>query len=135
MALLITDPVCFRRKPDGDLLFPLELARGLEAVSIGVRTRILMFAGEWFLDLLAGIKYLRSLDGTTVPERAALLGQRFDPVKAKSEYRREILATPGVLSVPTLLATFDGTQRRLGVTWVARTVFGDTPVETLSREV
>lgn len=134
VALLVTDAVCFRRTPSGDLLFPLALARGLEAVAIGCRTRILMFAGEWFLNLQAGVKYLPSLDGVTIPERAAILGQAFDPIKAKAEFRRVLLTTPGVISIPELEVAFDGPTRNLVVSWVARTAFGDTPPDTLRRQ-
>jgi hypothetical protein len=134
MALLVTDPVCFRRDANGDLKFPLELARGLEAVAIGIRTRVLLFAGEWFLNMLAGVKWLPSRDGVTVPEREALLGQHFDEVKTRRELRREILTTPGVIALPTLDVSFDNAARTLEVGWVARTAFGDTPPDAIRRE-
>lgn len=132
MALLATDPICFARTVAGDLTFPLRLAKGIEAVAIGIRSRLLLFAGEWFLDLDAGIPYLPSVDGSNaVPERAAILGQRFDETKTRAAFRREILSVPGVISLPLLLVTFTGAARRLAVTWRAQTSFGDTSPDSL----
>lgn len=134
MALLITDPVCFARSPEtNDLAFPFRLVSGLEAVAIGIRTRILLCRGEWFLDLDLGVPYLP--DGTSVPARDAILGQRFDPIKTRAAFLRAILATPSVLDVPTLTLAFDGPSRNLKVTWVARTAFGDTDPDSLDRAI
>jgi hypothetical protein len=133
-ALLSTDPVCFRRTPSGDLLFPLQLAYGLEAVAIGCRTRLLLCRGEWFLDLDKGIPYLPTADGS-VPEKDAILGQPFDPVKVRAAMLAELLSVPGVLDVPTLRISFDAPNRVMGVTWVARARFGDTPIDSLSRSI
>lgn len=132
MALLVTDPVCFRRDENGDIKFPLELATGLEAAAIGVRARLQLFAGEWFADLEAGVRYLANA-AAGIEERAAILGQHFDPAKARAEFRREILTTPGVVDVPTLLVGFEAADRRLSITYVARTVWGDTPRDTLQQ--
>lgn len=134
MALLIGDPVVFVRDTDNHLVFPLRLARGLEAVAIGIRTRLLMCRGEWFLDLDKGVPYLPTEDGV-VPESEAILGQPFDPVKIRAALLDLILETPGVLDVPVLRVSFDGAERVLTITWVARTRFGDTPVDTLNKEL
>ena len=134
MALLITDPVVFRRDTNGDLIFPLQLATGIEAVGIGIRTRLLMFRGEWFLNLDVGIPYLETADGT-VPERNAWIGGKLDPVRIRADVLREILTTPGVFDVPTLRLDYDGGTRTLSIDWVARTRFGDTPPDTLQLDV
>lgn len=132
MALLSTDPVCFARTTSGDLAFPLRFATGVEAVSIGIRTRLLLFAGEWFLDLDAGIPYLPSIDGSNaVTERAAILGQAFDEVKTRAAFRREILSVLGVIALPQFLISFDGPTRRLAISWRATTAFGDTSLDSL----
>ncbi len=132
MALLVTDPVCFRRDANGDVKFPLELARGLEAAAIGVRARIALFAGECFADLEAGVPWVAN---ASVEERAAILGQAFDESKARAALRRVILTTPGVSDIPTLLMAFAAADRKLAITFVARTVWGDTPRETLELEL
>jgi len=133
--LLSTDPLCFKRDANGDLQFPLELASGLEAVAILLRERIRLFRGEWFLSVLAGIPYLPSDDGTTVTETEAILAQPFDPVKVRAALLTEILSTPAVVDVPVLRMSFDGPTRVLSTTWVAKTQFGDTPIETLTQEI
>ncbi len=132
MAILETDILCFKRLPDGDLKFPLEGATGLEAVAILLRTRLLLVRGEWFLDLDAGIPYLPTQDGA-VSESDAILGQAFNPVKTRAAFLTEILSAPAVIDVPTLRLEFDGATRVLSITWVAQTLFGDTPEETLTR--
>ncbi len=134
MALLIGDPVVFARDADNHLAFPLSLARGLDAVAIGIRTRLLMCRGEWFLDLDKGVPYLPTEDGT-VTESEAILGQPFDPVKIRAALLELILETPGVLDVPVLRTQFDAAERVLTITWVARTRFGDTPIDSLDREL
>lgn len=134
MALLITDPVVFARDADGHLAFPLRTVSGLEAVRIGIRTRLLMCRGEWFLDLFKGVPLLPTDDGT-VSETDAILGQPFDPVKVRAAMLDLILEVPGVLDVPVFRVQFDGPSRTLSVTWVARTRFGDTPLDTLTTEI
>jgi hypothetical protein len=132
VALLSTDPVCFARTIAGDLSFPLRFATGIDAVAIGIRARLLLFAGEWFLDLDAGIPYLPSIDGSdAVPERAAILGQPFDEVKTRAAFRREILSVLGVVALPLLTIAFDGATRRLAINWRAKTAFGDTSPDSL----
>lgn len=134
MALLIGDPVVFKRDTDNRLIFPLSFATGLEAVQIGIRTRLLMCRGEWFLDLFKGVPYLPTDDGT-VSETDAILGQPFDPVKVRAAMLDLILEVPGVLDVPVFRVSFDAAERVLAITWVARTRFGDTPLDTLNKEI
>ncbi len=134
MAPLITDPICFKRTDDGDLLFPLELARGLEAVAIGIRTRLQLCRGEWFMDLDIGLPLLPTADGA-VSESAAILGQAFDPIKTRAAFMREILSVPGVFDVPTFRMNFDGPTRVLSITWVAQTQYGETPLDNLTLEI
>ena len=135
MALLLTDGVVFARDPPtGDLIFPLRLVSGLEAARVGARTRIMMCRGEWFLDLDAGMPYLPTQDGV-VSQSDAILGAPYDPVKTRAAVLRELLTVPGALSVPVLRTDFDGSSRILAITWVLRTTFGDTPIDTLTRQI
>lgn len=124
----------FRRDDDGDLLFPLELAGGLEAVQIGVKTRVQMCRGEWFLNLDVGLPLLPTPDGSVL-ESQAILGQKFDPVKIRAAFLAEILTTPGVVDVPVLRTSLDTSTRVLTVTFVVRTQFGDTPEDSLDLEI
>lgn len=131
MTLLSTDPVGLRLTADGDLdrsSGGLRLARGIDGVVQGVRVRMLLVRGEWFLNLAAGVPYL---ERPGVPAADALLGRRFSEAKALAAFRRPILATPGVAEVLALAVAFDRATRELAVTWSARTVFGDTPLDLL----
>lgn len=119
--MLATDPACLALDDDGDVVVPLRWLRGVEAVAQGVRQRLLLFRGEWFLNLLAGIPYYQEL-----------LGKKFDRARAQAIFRDAILATPGVDSLVSMSVEFVGRTRTLTVTWSARTAFGDTPVDTLA---
>lgn len=129
-ALQVTDPVCFARDANNNLIIPLRFARGLEAILILVRTRLLLWRDEWFLDRDAGMPWLETSDGA-VTERDAILGQVFDPAKTARAVRREILTVAGVVTVPELRCSFDGDERALSIAMVVRTRFGDSPTTTL----
>jgi len=77
------------------------------------------------------VPYLPTEDGV-VDERAALLGQKFDSIKARTAIRREIVTTPGVIDVPELRVTFDGPTRVMGIEFRAKTAFGDTDLEKIT---
>jgi hypothetical protein len=112
MALLSTDPVAIRLTADDDidLTNGLVLTSGLEAVAIGIRVRLLMFRGEWFLNLRTGVPWLVN---ATVPAGEALL------------------RTPGVKAITTLRVTYANSTRLMSITWAVSTVFGDTDADTL----
>lgn len=132
MANLISDPVSLLLDDDNDLVMPLEFATGLTAVAQGIRARIQSFKGEWFADLDDGVPWLER-PGVTAVE--ALLGQKFNPVKARAMFRTAILSTPNVTGlIGDLRLNFDGATRTLFVSWQARTAFGDTDVDSLTLE-
>ncbi len=131
MALLEADPVDWELDDNNDLIIPLRYTSGIAAVAQGIRIRLQLWRGEWFLDLDAGMPYLPTEDGA-VPESAAILGQKFDSVKARTAVRREILSTPGVVDIPELRITFDGPTRALGIEFRAKTAFGDTDLEVIT---
>jgi hypothetical protein len=111
---------------NGDIVF----AKGVPGVAQLIRVAVQMIAGEWFLNLLAGIAYLPN---ATVSETQALLGAKFDPVKTRAAFRTAILAVPGVSSIDTLNVSFEPTTRTLNVSWVVLTAFGDTVADSLSK--
>jgi hypothetical protein len=106
---------------DGDLIMPLRYTLGLAAVAQGLRIRVQMFKGEWFLNLDEGLPYL---ENDSVAETDALFGQRFDKAKALSAFRRVITATPYVESILSLGVTFDGATRTLNVEWRVKSALG-----------
>jgi hypothetical protein len=139
MPLLLTDPIDITLDPvTGDLpAGDLTMTSGIAAVMQGARIRLRMFAGEWFANLDAGVRYLER-DGVTAAQ--ALLGQPFNRAKAIREFRaallgdpsRNVVAVPGIVSLKTLDAKYDGPTRTMTVTWQAVTAFGDTPLDLIS---
>ena len=106
---------------DGDLIVPMRYTRGLEATAQGIRIRIQMFKGEWFLDTDLGVPYMES---ATVAEADALLGQKFNELKALSAFRRVIAIPPGVQSILALAVAFDRATRVMRVEWRVRSAYG-----------
>jgi hypothetical protein len=129
--VLEADPIDWKLDDDNDLIIPLSYTSGIEACLQGIRIRLQLWRGEWFLDLDAGMPYLPTEDGA-VDERAAILGQKFDSIKTRVAVRKEILSTPGVVDVPELRTTFDGPTRTLAIEFRAKTAFGDTDLEVIT---
>lgn len=133
MAILSTDPIDMPIDPStGDLTFTagrVVLTAGLPAVVQGARIRIQMIAGEWFLDLDAGVRWFERVG---VAASAAIFGQKFDQSKCDDEIRRAILAVPAVTTMQKLNSQFVGTTRGVSITWQAKTLFGDTPVDVIA---
>jgi hypothetical protein len=73
-----------------------------------IETTLDLFLGEWFLDLRIGLPYFRDI---------LIKNPNSDLVK--SVFRRAIMNTPGVVSVPTLEYEADSVARRATVTFEA----------------
>lgn len=132
--MLSTDPIDLLLDANDDLVIDTDLqwSRGLPAIAQGIRIALRLVKGEWFLDLDDGVPYYER-EGVSVND--ALLGGRFSEAKALASFRSAILRAPGVNTITSLAVVFDGPTRKLTVTWSVRTVFGDTPVDTLTRGV
>lgn len=131
MALLLsTDKldILLTDANDLDISDGLQFTSGVSGVAQGIRIRLQMFKGEWFLDLDLGIPFLER-DG--ISESVALMGQQFNEAKARREFRKAILSTPGVKSLIFLTITYTGETRKMNVSWQVNTVFGDTEPDTL----
>lgn len=113
---------------DNDLVITtdLQFSRGIAAVAQSCRIALQMFAGEWFLDLDAGIRYWEDI-----------LAQKphIAVAAAKVEFRRELLAVSGVLRVLKLDALYNTDTRALNVTWQVLTSLGETPVDTIALSI
>jgi hypothetical protein len=133
MSILETDPLDIALGADGDIALGADggpyLTSGLAGVAQLCRTALLLFRGEWFRDLDAGVAWMAN---DVVPEVRAILGQRLDEAAVRAAVRGAVLAVPGVLALTRLEVALDARTRRLTITWAARTVFGDTPVDVVT---
>ena len=79
-----------------------------------VRTRLLTYQAEWFLDTSEGVPYLQRI-----------LIKPANLSATESVIKSEILQTPGVDSLSAFGLEFNKTTRTLNINFTARTTFGD----------
>lgn len=105
---------------DGDLLIPTDgqprLTSGTaQAAAQRLRVRLLMFLGEWFLDVTSGLPYFQEIFANTVPDEGVL----------RTLFRNQILADSYVVAVPECNVTIDRRLRNLAVDFTAQVVSGE----------
>ncbi len=132
---LATDPIDFELDDDFQLIVPIRFVSGLAAVRQGVRIRLRMARGEWFLNLDVGVPWDPTDDGVVTEDQAILGNPRFDSGLINSAIRRAIERTPNVIQVTEIRSSFDNGARAVTVTWSARTAFGDLQDDTLALEL
>lgn len=123
-TILESDPQDILLDSDGDIVLDdqgLHWASGVAGVVQGARIRMLMFAGEWFLNLDVGLDYYGDI-----------LFENYDETRARAGFTAAILDTPGILAVTSLTFSLNPQSRVLAVTWSASTQFGDTSPDTLN---
>lgn len=85
-----------------------------EQVAQSVRSRLLFYQGEWFLDLTAGVPYFQQI--FQKPAQIAT---------AESALKSEILKTEGLNSLTSFSSSFDRQTRQLSVSFTANTIYGE----------
>lgn len=123
MPLLESDPQDILLDADGDIVLDeegLHFVSGLQAVAQACRIRILMFRGEWFQNMDVGVPYFEGI-----------LDDKFDQAAARAALTAAILDAPGVIGIKSLTVDLDASSRTLSITFVAQTLFGDTPPDLL----
>jgi hypothetical protein len=80
----------------------LGVAVGPKAVALHVRWRLMTFEGEWFLDVLAGMRWLEDI-----------MAHRYNPTLAEAMIKNEVLDTPGVTGINALSIGYDIGRRDL----------------------
>ena len=112
-----SNPRDIRLDDDGDILVSsgdLALTGDATAVKQSLAIRLQFFAGEWFLDLDAGLPYFESI-----------LVKNPDLLAVRSLYRDVILETPGVQDLELLEFDYEGATRQLTGEYRATTDFGE----------
>lgn len=123
VPILETDPLDVLIDADGDIVIDndgLHFATGIAGVAQLIRERVLLFSGEWFLNLDVGIPWFDKILGENFDERAA-----YDAIRA------EILDTPGVVAITSLTISVDPSTRVVSLAYEAQVSFGDTVSDTL----
>lgn len=129
MALpLSTDPLDVALDTDGDIKIDPQLGlvfvSGIDGIVQLARISMLLFLGEWFMNMDIGIPYYDELLG----DASKTPGVR---ERAEAVFAAAILGVPGVVSINQLTVDIDPSGRSMTVTWSAATLFGDTPTDLL----
>lgn len=112
-----------RLSADWDMTFGQGLsnfARDAEATAQNVKANLQLLQGEWFLDVSAGVPYLRN-DYVT----RAIIDKPTDLAFVESVVKQTILNTDGVDHIDDFKMTFDTRTRRLSVSVTVFTVYDD----------
>lgn len=109
-----------REDDDGDYTFgqgdDTWLINSPEAVAQAVKTRFLLWYGQWFLDTTAGTPWIQSVLGKQKPETYNLA------------IRQRILETQGVNSILVFNTDLNTTTRRVIFSATIDTIYGTTTV-------
>ena len=84
----------------------------VDAVAQAVKTRLLLWREEWFLDVDEGTPYLQGIIG------------KHDQTTTDNVIRSRILDTEGVTSIETYESTIDPETRKLSVSVTIDTIYG-----------
>lgn len=124
--MLETDPRDLALDKQNDLIFEngdFQFTYGLDGIIQEARIKLQMFEGEWFLNLEAGIPYWNEI-----------LGQKPDvaiPAIA-AHFNQTLLGIEDVTDVTKMSVAYNGKTRQLVVRWAVRSLFGNTPTDTLA---
>lgn len=109
-----------REDDDGDYTFgqgdDTWLVNSPEAVAQAIKTRFLLWYGQWFLDTTAGTPWIQSVLGKQKPDTYNLA------------IRKRILETQGVSGITEFNTEVDGRTRRVTFTATVETIYGTTTV-------
>ncbi len=86
-------------------------------VAQAVQTALLLFAGEWFLDLTAGVPWMQNVLGPRAQGA-------YDTV-----IQNAIINVEGVMSIDSYSSTLDPTTRALSVNAAITTAYGPATVQ------
>lgn len=107
----------------GDLLVmagDLVIARGTDSIRSDLQARLKFFRGEWFLDTTVGVPYWQSV-----------LVKNPDLRAVREALRSEILGTPGIASLESLVFDYQAGTRQLVVSFQASADSGELVTDTV----
>jgi hypothetical protein len=134
--------LCFRGKVNyqmryrkltasGDMQFGHSLAdfwyNQIEGVAQAIRTRLLLYAGEWFLDTSEGTPWGGFPLNDLVVSQGQILGANTAATRDLA-LRQRILGTEGVRSLLEYSSSFDPDSRMFSVNAVVDTIYGAVSV-------
>src|SRR6516165_3943954 len=94
-----------------------------DAVGQSVKTRLLLFTGEWFLNLADGTPWGGFPLNPVVVEQGRILAEQ-TRITREAAIRDRIISTYGVLNMPTWGSSFDPTTRTFSVNATINTIYG-----------
>lgn len=87
------------------------------AVGQSVKTRLLLWLGEWFLDIDQGTPYMQGILG------------KYSQEVADTTIKDRVLDTTGVVDIQNYESLKDADNRSLSVRFDLDTIYGPSPVE------
>jgi hypothetical protein len=112
---------------DGDMQFGHSSAdfwfNQPEAVGQVIKTRLLLFRGEWFLDTTEGTPWGGFPLNDAVVQQGEILGAHTQLTRDVA-IKSRILSTRGVLSLVDYSSEFDPNNRRFTVNFSVNTIYG-----------
>ncbi len=88
-----------------------------EAVGQAVKTRLLLWLGEWFLDITEGTPYMQGI-----------LGKHSQQI-ADQTIQQRIKLTQGLVDIEEYSSTLDRDTRKLSVDCTVNTIYGPTKLQ------
>ena len=101
------------------------LANSPEAIGQIVRTSLLLFLGEWFLDVTVGMPWLETVIGKQGQSSNGLSAQNV----ADASVQAYILQVTGVTDIASYSSTIDPNARTYSVSCTINTEYGQTAIE------
>jgi hypothetical protein len=94
-----------------------------EAVGQSIKTRLLLFTGEWFLDTTAGTPWGGFPLNADVVRQGRVLGEHTH-LSRDMAIKERVVMTEGVLGIADYSSSFDTDLRNFSVNMVVDTVYG-----------
>lgn len=95
----------------------------VEGVGQAIKTRLMLWSGEWFLDLSEGTPWGGFNLAPTTQAQGQILGERTSMTRDLA-IKIRVLGTPGVQGIASYFSSFNGDTRRFSVNMIVDTIYG-----------